>query len=348
MVVAGADVTSITKWSFFGRLIIFILLVCILQAVYFLFFSSSIYEHQRSYFFDPNLACPQQILYFGDSTVVYRCDPDGPSLFEAVKERLGPQWSIGQVAHPAYSLTQYETFCRYLSKHDSRPEAVIIPINLRSFTTGWDMRPEWQFQRETVYALYDSFLYRVFFTPLTIFKAPQFNLSPIEAGTFQRLPVYKGTELVGTVKEFDVSEVEDLSQQFVFRYMQSIKSSDRKAQSLKCLARLGRQMNLKVIFYITPIDYETGIAELGDAFEQQITMNIETLQALAANEGSAIFDLSRLLSSDMFCHESAHPNEHVTSEGMAILAEEVATVTRAAMDEMQMLHQASDLSRLHQ
>ncbi|MCP4154851.1 MAG: hypothetical protein GY757_44425, partial [bacterium] len=91
------------------------------------------------------------IIYLGDSTICSRGkkDSDDRCISEMVRDML-PRYSLGRVTHEAYQMDLYLEFCKYICRQKNLPSIIIIPINMRSFAPGWDMKPQFQFEKETI------------------------------------------------------------------------------------------------------------------------------------------------------------------------------------------------------
>jgi len=141
------------------------------------------------------------VLYLGDSTLTSISAHD--SIQRTIPELLAgylPQRRVDTINNGAYHAGVYYHIANRLVKKGKFNTILIIPINPRSFPAAWDMRPEYQFSREILLLDYDNILLRVFYGPLSIFKV--FNSFPVSAETFNRLPVYEGTRVIGRMIEF--------------------------------------------------------------------------------------------------------------------------------------------------
>jgi hypothetical protein len=318
--------------KFYLKLALLIAAVTAVQLCFYFGVGAGRYRTQRFILnkIDRHLAAGKQVLYFGDSTVMSICpdDADKRTLFWAVQDKLG-MIAAGDVAHPAFSLTQYELLCKYVFRQPVKPACVVVPVNIRSFSTLWDLRPEWQFPKEEIFVEHDRFLFRVFYEPLTKFSAPFFSLAPISKEDYLEAPVYNGTEIVGRIADYYINfdhppENPDLMKQYTWCYMHSIVPEHRKVKSLLKIIDAARKTGVKTVFYITPVDYQTGTELIGPEFETRLSQNVDMLQSTAKNAGAGILDFSRLLPSSMFCPPPYMPNEHMTDVGRAILAEKLA------------------------
>lgn len=331
------------KQKFYTKLLLFMAVIFTAQMCFYRAAGMGHYSRQRGILnkVDRQLSNGTRIFYFGDSTVISICpeDEDQRSLFDALQEEL-EDLTLAEVAHAAFSLTQYEPIMKYLARQSRGPRLIVVPVNIRSFSTQWDLRPDWQFQKEKIFACYDHPLFRAFYEPLTKFKAPSFNLTPITMEDYLGRLVYDGAEVVGKTADFYIDygnppENPDLRRQFIWCYMHSILPEHRKSKSLQEIARTTRETGFKAVFYVSPLDFESGRRLLGQRFETRLEENVAMLSSLLMKEGANILDYSRLLPTSMFCPPSFCPNEHMTAEGRSILAREIATAIRSRLQNRQ-------------
>ena len=84
------------------------------------------------------------IVYLGDSTLSF---PLGEVTTGEILQEMLPAHDIGEISHPAYNLDVYLHYIRHIIRSSHRPHVVILPINMRSFSPEWDMRPGYQFEQ---------------------------------------------------------------------------------------------------------------------------------------------------------------------------------------------------------
>ncbi|MCQ3980256.1 MAG: hypothetical protein DPW09_43130, partial [Anaerolineae bacterium] len=146
---------------------------------------------------DQQLQAGVDTVYFGDSILIY---PEGEPTIPEILRGLLPTHTIGDVAHPAYQLDLYERYVNYLVEHKSQVKTIIIPINMRSFSPEWDLRPTYQFEREKTILTYGPVLSSLFYRLFDTFGL--FD-SPISQAEFREATVFNGDQPVGKVAEFE-------------------------------------------------------------------------------------------------------------------------------------------------
>ncbi len=320
------------------RLSIFVLVLIFLQILVSALFPADI--PQEVLLVDEYITDEVDIIYFGDSTVSY---PVGEVTTAEILQEMLPNYTIGEVSHPAYSMDVYLRYAKYLVHSGYRPRAVIIPVNMRSFSPEWDLRPGYQFEKESRILTYGLFLSRIFLRPLEILGA----LAPeISQDTFLNATVYNGDTPVGTVADFEElggsasseraggggfvyhdalpseDDAEALQKTLIYYYMHGLKENHRKLQAMLETAELLTENDIDVIFYITPINYERGEKYLSSTFSERFVENTDLVKSLLTEDRlpnlsvlNFVFGLEAYAFVDM---------EHLRETGKTYVAEQLA------------------------
>ncbi|MDQ1352102.1 MAG: hypothetical protein QG657_2408 [Acidobacteriota bacterium] len=270
-----------------------------------------------------------EIIFFGDSTITARGQDDNDKRsIAAMLQDIAPQSSVGSVTHPAYHIGIYLEFCKYIVRQGYRPSILIIPINMRSFSPGWDRQPHYQFEIQTI-VLRGGILKTIllaFYKPLMMFKYNFFTISQQE---FLNTPVFCGNRQVGVIKDFNNNSyvkysVKNMKNQLIYCYMYDLSLSPRhrKLENLVEIARLLTKNNIKSLFYITPIDWETGEKHLPGEFLKQLQQNTRLIHSLLSAEGVEVLDISTALPPNYFAWH-LYPNEHLNQRGRMYVAEQL-------------------------
>ena len=261
-----------------------------------------------------------EIIYFCDSVLghVDKDDQCKDNLLVMLGKML-PQYSVKAVASGAYGPDLYYPMCKYMIKNNYHPKVIIVPVNLRSFSSEWDKNPNYQFEEEKNCLAYDSFLFRLFYRAFQVFKL---NERKVSWNDYENSPVYDGNVFAGYVKDYinlKGANDENMKKKLIFFYMSSISDKHRKIVSLKKIAQLYKNSNTKIIFYITPLDYQTGEKYLGSRFKETVQENASVIKSVLQKEGYSVIDMSVSLDSDVFSW-TGWPNEHLKYEGRSFLA----------------------------
>ncbi len=273
-----------------------------------------------------NLHETYSTLYFGDSIIKAYApsDHDTRSIAEMVTAQ-DPTIKIGDMSSPGYGLNVFEAMVTYISHASKKPDAIIIPINMRSFSPQWDMRPEYQFEKEIFFLTHNKFVF-YFGKPLSIFQAV--NFESVTSEMFRDTPVFSGKTQIGTVGIFEDKArqdtiTEDIVKDFYqYDYMGQLDSNHRKLLSLQNIANMANEHGIHLYVYITPIDYEQGVQYVGPMFKQQVKKNTDVVCAVLKEEGVPCLNLVFSVGSKNFEH-GLLPNEHMKESGRNIVADEL-------------------------
>lgn len=270
------------------------------------------------------------IIYFGESTVysVGLGDKDKRTTSEMLEE-MTPCYSSGSILNAAYQMDIYLEFCRYITRQKQHPSFIIIPINMRSFSPDWDRRQQYQFEIEKI-ILRGGLLKQLllaFYKPLRVFK---YNFTTISREEFLNTPVFNGSRQVGTVRGFKNKSYRKFSENnlknsILFFYMFSLNRQHRKLKSMVEIAKILTQNNIKIIFYITPIDYETGEKYFPGQFLKRLTHNTQLIRSVLDAEGVEVLDISADLTSKYFTWD-LYPNEYLKQKGRKYVARRISHI----------------------
>jgi acetyl esterase/lipase len=283
------------------------------------------------------------IVYLGDSTLTF---PVGEvTLGEIVQEML-PEHKVGEIAHPAYNLDLYLHYVHSILKSAHRPQVIVVPVNMRSFSPEWDLRPEYQFEKVKKTLTMGLFASRVFGRPLEIFG---FYRPSISRETFLGATIYLGDEPVGTVRDFEgaleqdaatagqgdagfvyhdalpsAEDKEALRQALIYRYMARLKTDQRQLRAMLEIAELGRDSDVEILFYITPINHQQGQRFLGESFVETLDQNAALVKSLVDGREAMVLDMSTDLEAFAFVDM-----EHLRETGKEYVAAKLAAAIRS-------------------
>lgn len=308
--------------KFFVKLFIFLVLLLSINSVIYLLLikNSNIVSEPDIQRFYSELNGKLNVVYFGDSVIraVGLNETDGKTLADLVcintKER------ILFIDHPAYHTEIFLEYSKQILSSKGKPNLVIIPINLRTFSVQLDSRPEYEFVKEKVALRYSQSWIGSFLKPALVFRL--FNSLKISQETYENTSVYIQENRVGTVRDFKNLTIK---QAFGFDYMYPLSYDHKKIKALVSIAKLYREANIKVVYYITPIDYQTGENNWGANFDEQVVKNIDIIKAVLSKEKQDVVDLSFLLGAEDFdWKRDNYPNEHLKETGRVKLASEIS------------------------
>ena len=306
--------------TFLYKLAIFISVVLTLQLLKTMFFDSTS-EINR---LNNGIKDKAQVVYFGDSTAkVYGKDEYKVGSIVSLLRDMQPGIGICDIVSSSYGLDVYLAYCKYIERKKYHPKAMIIPINMRSFSPEWDKRPEYQFLPDK--ALLGGEFLGFFYKPLSVFK---YSPGAITRDEFNNSLVFNGDAPVGKVKDYDYHNYRGYSQEgerklFIFDYMYALKESHRKLQSMVSIARAMNKDGIKVIFYITPIDCDNGEKFLPGQFLKRLRANTSLIAHMLEKEGLEVLDLSTGLRAEYFSYNFPTICEHMNADGVRSVAQEI-------------------------
>lgn len=225
-----------------------------------------------------------KMLVFGDSVASYvaRDDNSKESLEVLFKEQSRDFADTLVAAGRAYHSEIFYSFCRLITRLPYQPQLVIVPINLRSFSPSWDLNPEFQLLEELskLRTIYDG----------RVLRCNRKDRSFTSDVIFRSIPLkYPGKPLL-TIGEYrDISKNKPASETdrqwaarldhvFTFHYMFPIYQQHRKLKSLCDMVDLLGELEIPVLFYFTPINYEAGFKYVGERFLEVVNGNIQIIE----------------------------------------------------------------------
>ncbi len=311
--------------NIFLKFILFILLLLNFQQYISLHFP---YKLPYSEVLNAPLASPGSLLYFGDSTIAFSPDSDLdkrsiPTLLQSVL----PDLSVYPLYHEAYHLEMYYLYVRYLADKKNLPPFIVIPINLRSFSSTWDLRPEYQFSDIRLRISLANTPVKPFLGFVASLTSSSHSYSRQEI--FDHAPVYLPRGLVYakelesySFQPYSDSHMEDILHYF---YLQPLDFKNRKLVALETLARLFKEQGTHVVFYVIPLDWEIGEKYLGAKFRDLVSLKIKRIEEIISRYGFSLLNLSFALPHSEFAwSEQKYPNEHLNFSGRQFVAAQIA------------------------
>ena len=320
------------------RLLLFLLLLLVAHSVVSLAFPAQLPTEVLE--FDRYLDEGVDVLYLGDSTLLL---PVGGVTTGEILQELLPEQKIGQIAHPAYGLEVFYDYVTYMDRSGSWPQTLVLPINIRSFSPAWDMRPAYEFTTERRILGMGLPLARFLYRPLDVFGYFQPTVSQ---QVFLNTPVYDGDVVVGQVRDFEtvaagevlgegvenayreveLEDEETAQAVLTYHYMFRLTPYHRKLNAMIAVAELAAERGVDVIFYITPVNTDQGERFLGAAFRERFADNVRVVQSrleAASLDNAMLLNLAFGLPA-----YGLTDTEHLTETGKEYVAEQIAATVR--------------------
>lgn len=278
---------------------------------------------------------PLDILYLGDSTLVRRDERDREAATTAamLAEAL-PERSVASLVYPGFRMTEYDALATALIRGGGRPAVLIVPINLRSFAAIWDMEPGMQFVRDRLFAAHDSFAFRATFNAFAAFGV--YDLTPVSPESYRRLPYFDGDRRLGILGDIPVGprlwrEADPARANIAAMYLGPVDTDHRQVLALRRLIGRCDTAGIPLLLYVTPVNFEEGVAYVGDRFNAALERRTALVRGAAEAEGARIRDWSRSFAADKFAEGAYRADEHLRDTGRralaAMLAAEIRTLS---------------------
>jgi hypothetical protein len=271
---------------------------------------------------------PADVLALADSTFLHvgEADADRRRLPEMLQALL-PAGHVELVVHPGYHGRVFKEFLAYAASAHRLPPRVLIDVNLASFGENWDGVAQYEFvyERRSL-QLHHSSLLAPWVPFLSIFRAVDLleksdrpSLVTLErAGAATPAPRPFARTLPTTA----------FAPQFRGSYLRALTSDHPKLVALRETAALLSAAGSRAVFYVTPVDWESGVEAVGEEFRPGIARNVAVIKGELAKAGCALHDFSELLPArDFIWHTDEHrPGEHLAEAGRQKLAHELAGI----------------------
>jgi hypothetical protein len=273
------------------------------------------------------------VLLLGDSVTLTTSysDRDTRSLGDMVRARL-PSCATAVAAGSSYHTELYEQIGRFMIAGARPPKVVVVPINLRTFTTSAIFHPGWRRSLLQRMLRADSLLYEAASRPLEVFKWYEKTEGSVDE--YFAAPVYDGDRAVSTIGRLgvigrDLGYIEPgtpgmVRSAVLMHYLQRITAADERVQAAVRLARALRGAGIKSVFYLTPVDWMASSSILGPRVTERLRENAGTISDVLAREQVQVRDWSALMDDAVFSWRT-YPNEHLKEAGRLRLAERVAS-----------------------
>src|SRR5260221_6810415 len=300
---------------FFLTLLLFLLIVIFLQ---FLIGSTPFFEQADLKKIDTFAHSKIDIVYFGDSVIghIAISNKNHNAMPQLLQNKLFPL-SVGTIDHGSYSTIVYDAFTTYMQKTKYSPHYIIVPIKLRSFSPDWEYFPPFQFEQEIGSATTkDSLLY-----PFASFISAYKGSISMTLDQFKRLPVVYENKKVGIIGDFDNPTFLEYSEKhqkekMLLYYLYTLSKKDAYIQSLQHIAQKYSHTKPHVLFYITPVDYQTGEKYFDKPFTNQVRKNAAVILNALSEKHALVLDLSLSLPHDDFDWKNeVYINEHLNQTG---------------------------------
>ena len=280
------------------------------------------------------LVSDAEVVFLGDS-VLYSasaCDTDRRSIPALTRELSGV--ALFEFTHPAFSPIVYRKALQWLTRYGGKKKAVVMPLNLRSFSDEWFSRPAYNFYRRQM--LFDLLTLQP--DPGDYFRVRFANFEKNLERQWAGKRLYDDVIRLGSITEISQriarirpvpcgesleDQRENIGLRYAFHYGNAIRAGhpmfDYIQQSLEILAR----NNVASVLYLTPVNLDAIAALGGERLAERVGENLSLIRRMARERGWRLLDLSAALPNDRFSERHC-ACEHVDQEGRLFIARAVA------------------------
>ena len=284
---------------------------------------------------DAEIAGGADLLILGDSVMKYTYKDDADPRTLAAMFRDGLEGRRAAIVHgPAYGAEMYLDIVEYIFRKGVRPRAIVVPINLRSFSLLWDRMPHYQYAAERARFRWGDAIALSVNRPLKIYNVySRLEGYPISEREHQRLPAYRGSELMGPLEDVLAGKgrwatVPWHERAFSLIYLYPLEADHRKLRAFGKLAEFCKSRSVPLLLYVTPIDVDGGLRAMGPVFREHVSRNLEIIQTSLAAHGVKVLDLSFQVRGGHFRWDP-FPNEHLRADGRRWLTGQIVGRLRA-------------------
>ncbi len=296
--------------------------------------------------FDRGHPC-SDVVFLGDSTVlrVANEDQDRRSTAEMLAGDLSGAARVLELSHGAYHMAIYYHMVNTFRVTRQQPRLIIVPINMRSFSPQWYLRPGWEFAPEI------RLLRRYYSGQGLRLRYKKARTAKLE-GEYRKTRVeYPMTSLrtVGEFEELRLNHPDSPTQQerrrrelFIYFFLHPISESHPLLVKLREMVELAQMLSIRMLFYISSINVEAAMRSVGQEFERYFAMNVKVVKDALAKQNcvfvkdtdgndlcdrlTAYTDYSRALGSDCFFHTESI-DEHLNQKGRRFISEGIRDIT---------------------
>ena len=281
-------------------------------------------------------APPPPVLYLGDSVIerVANQDKDKRTLGKIVSDELSSHLPTGVISFSAYHMSIY---CGLLSTLDAtkhQPKIIILPINIRSFSPQWDFQPRWQYEEEqSVLKKYRQsgtrVIGRIYRDQYLVpeYLQYKFRNTRVDYPMSDLNTIGQFLDVISCESEDEKERINRKQQIFIFNYGHPLSKKHRKIFKLTEILNLLLDWKLKVVTYLTPINFDAGVRYVGPEFREQILKNVQVINDVILpyqkNGNLRYFDWCTSFPSKMFFYDDL-ATEHLNQEGRLHLAKKIS------------------------
>lgn len=271
------------------------------------------------------------IIYFSDSVMKShsKCEKNTMGVDDILRE-MGLH--VINLNSSAYSPILYKDYIKIIPKNAT----VVVPINLRSFSEEWFYFNQYRFiaqriiysmlaldLKATCQAIFDYFIYtKEKYNSLYIIRDNN-NLGTIN--NIQKIKIdedfYCHDKFYYKKEEFK----DKLSLKYKSFYMYKLDRNHEMFKYINEMINYAKSHNIKLVFYITPINIDHGKVIVGDDFKSSVENNVKIIKQFFIDHNIAVLDLSYSVPGENFIDQN-YVCEHLDYNGRKIIAKNIINI----------------------
>jgi len=277
--------------------------------------------------FNKTEECPH-VLVLGDSVMerISYHDINKTTLRDMIVNNLSVKYKADYITYAGYNAGVFYCIINVLKALKNYPKTIILPINMRSFSPCWAFHPfhhkvntileikyflnKEGYELGDIYNIDKQITYDDFFSieakyPLTELR----YISQFE-------------QIINSNSENENERDRRYREIFIYHYLNKIDEDNRIFLLLKKTFQLINNLNINVITYITPINYQGGEKYVGEKFTDLVLDNVNIIKNYFSSikkENLIFSDYSLLFDSEYFVHKN-DTAEHLNQNGRLLLS----------------------------
>ena len=272
---------------------------------------------------------PDSIIEFSDSVAHNTSseDTDKRTISEMISS-IQPDLHTDLLWHSSYSLVVFDSYMTYIARSDTKPRAIIIPINLDDVSPLNEKYPGQLFERLNFILSTHIPFASVLVQPLAVFKF--IDLNTISAQTWLNQKIYNWNEPFSTVKDcYDIPQRSDYSTQsiralYICEYMTKASMENNNMKALSHLVNTAKNAHIPLLVVVTPVDIEAGVHFVGQSFGDNIASNANFACSIATSQGIPCLNIASSSPDSSFDTHFTYPTPHMNEYGRLQTAKLIA------------------------
>lgn len=278
----------------------------------------------------PNVLC------LGDSVWerVADQDQDRRTLSELIQSALEGKYTTTTIWYSAYHMAVFHELLAGLRVTKKRPDLVVLPVNMRSFSPQWDMEPKWQYTKEiNILRAYRWSVGRIigklnegasqvpdYMKLLHYARQVHYPLSTLRS-------IEQFYNVIDSLPGSDEEKMYRKKQIFIFHYAYPLHRRHAKLTNLFKVLNLLLALKIKVFVYITPVNVMAAEKFIGSGFNRQFSENVRQvtyiLEQFSIHNAFSFANWSSAFPSNLFFYDDI-ASEHLNERGRVLLSGNIA------------------------